>query len=326
MQSEEALARRAASRRQGGSRLVRRAGLRKTAEQDAKGGGEAERRELPRMLKAMQPGDVVTVTRIDRLARSTFDLFAIVRTIRSCPDAWCRIADLRRGPSLIRRPRRADQPGHAGARAGFVSYTTLRDTTRSENISTHKRRDRRRQSLQLAVPASAPTAINRYNASAGVTGRQEQVANPYIAADRFAAAFRKAEYAMKRSGFLRPNRKDAQADWDALAQQLGTAFFAEVVAAGIAPTLVGDPPRSLGSDMVWSPPNPAPLTTVQQLVVNGVCRVRNSYIHGEKFTGGPDGAGQWARDSTLIEEAHAVLDLAMERMVAPAAAQRPTAS
>ncbi len=33
------------------------------------------------MLKAIQPGDVVTVTRIDRLARSTFDLFAIVKAI-----------------------------------------------------------------------------------------------------------------------------------------------------------------------------------------------------------------------------------------------------
>ena len=29
------------------------------------------------MLAALTPGDVVTVTRIDHLARSTFDLFAI---------------------------------------------------------------------------------------------------------------------------------------------------------------------------------------------------------------------------------------------------------
>jgi DNA invertase Pin-like site-specific DNA recombinase len=29
------------------------------------------------MLGKLAPGDVVTVTRIDRLARSTFDLFAI---------------------------------------------------------------------------------------------------------------------------------------------------------------------------------------------------------------------------------------------------------
>jgi DNA invertase Pin-like site-specific DNA recombinase len=33
------------------------------------------------MLKDVTPGDVVTVTRIDRLARSTFDLFATVKRI-----------------------------------------------------------------------------------------------------------------------------------------------------------------------------------------------------------------------------------------------------
>jgi DNA invertase Pin-like site-specific DNA recombinase len=44
-------------------------------------GARADRRELLRLLKALAPGDVVTVTRIDRLARSTFDLFAIVKRI-----------------------------------------------------------------------------------------------------------------------------------------------------------------------------------------------------------------------------------------------------
>jgi DNA invertase Pin-like site-specific DNA recombinase len=33
------------------------------------------------MLGKLAPGDMVTVTRIDRLARSTFDLFAIVKRI-----------------------------------------------------------------------------------------------------------------------------------------------------------------------------------------------------------------------------------------------------
>ena len=58
-------------------------------------GVQADRRELQRMLKALAPGDVVTVTRIDRLARSTFDLFAIVRRItdaggqfRSLAEPW----------------------------------------------------------------------------------------------------------------------------------------------------------------------------------------------------------------------------------------------
>src|SRR3954469_23392084 len=44
-------------------------------------GARADRRELLRMLDRLAPGDVVAVTRIDRLARSTFDLFAIVKRI-----------------------------------------------------------------------------------------------------------------------------------------------------------------------------------------------------------------------------------------------------
>ena len=44
-------------------------------------GTRADRSELLRMLDRVTLGDVVTVTRIDRLARSTFDLFAIVKRI-----------------------------------------------------------------------------------------------------------------------------------------------------------------------------------------------------------------------------------------------------
>src|SRR3954463_4628023 len=58
-------------------------------------GARADRRELNRMLGKLVPGDVVTVTRIDRLARSTFDLFAIVKRIadakaqfRSLAEPW----------------------------------------------------------------------------------------------------------------------------------------------------------------------------------------------------------------------------------------------
>src|ERR1700726_1509870 len=58
-------------------------------------GARADRRELNRMLAKLAPGDVVTVTRIDRLARSTFDLFAIVKQIvdakaqfRSLAEPW----------------------------------------------------------------------------------------------------------------------------------------------------------------------------------------------------------------------------------------------
>ena len=58
-------------------------------------GAQADRRELQCLLKAVRPGDVVTVTRIDRLARSTFDLFGIVKRIvdaegefRSLAEPW----------------------------------------------------------------------------------------------------------------------------------------------------------------------------------------------------------------------------------------------
>src|SRR3954447_25608344 len=58
-------------------------------------GARADRRELLRMLDRLAPGNVVIVTRIDRLARSTFDLFAIVKRIvdaggqfRSLAEPW----------------------------------------------------------------------------------------------------------------------------------------------------------------------------------------------------------------------------------------------
>src|SRR6516164_11708892 len=44
-------------------------------------GRAADRRELNPMLGKLAPGDVVTVTRVVRLARSTFDLFGIVKRI-----------------------------------------------------------------------------------------------------------------------------------------------------------------------------------------------------------------------------------------------------
>lgn len=58
-------------------------------------GKSGDRRELNRLLREVQPGDVVVVTRIDRLARSLFDLFAIIQRIhqaggrfRSLAQAW----------------------------------------------------------------------------------------------------------------------------------------------------------------------------------------------------------------------------------------------
>lgn len=58
-------------------------------------GAKTDRPELARMVAALQPGDVVTVTRLDRLARSTRDLLNVLDAIakagahfRSLKDAW----------------------------------------------------------------------------------------------------------------------------------------------------------------------------------------------------------------------------------------------
>jgi DNA invertase Pin-like site-specific DNA recombinase len=60
-------------------------------------GAKTDRAQLRRSLDALGPGDVLMVTRIDRLARSTFDLFAIVKRI---VDAGGQFRSLRnRGPT-----------------------------------------------------------------------------------------------------------------------------------------------------------------------------------------------------------------------------------
>ena len=58
-------------------------------------GARPDRRQLLRLLAGLGPGDMVVVTRIDRLARSTFDLFGIVKRIvdagarfRSLAEPW----------------------------------------------------------------------------------------------------------------------------------------------------------------------------------------------------------------------------------------------
>src|SRR5438034_5713367 len=60
-------------------------------------GAHSDRRQLLKMLKAVAPGDIVTVTRIDRLARSTFDLFAIVKQIVDAKAQFRSLAEPPRG-------------------------------------------------------------------------------------------------------------------------------------------------------------------------------------------------------------------------------------
>jgi DNA invertase Pin-like site-specific DNA recombinase len=58
-------------------------------------GAKSDRPELQRLLNTLEPGSVVVVTRLDRLARSTIDLLTIVKQIadrgclfKSLADPW----------------------------------------------------------------------------------------------------------------------------------------------------------------------------------------------------------------------------------------------
>jgi DNA invertase Pin-like site-specific DNA recombinase len=58
-------------------------------------GAKTDRAELGKVLRVLQPGDVLVVTRLDRLARSTRDLLNVIASItergagfRSLKDAW----------------------------------------------------------------------------------------------------------------------------------------------------------------------------------------------------------------------------------------------
>jgi DNA invertase Pin-like site-specific DNA recombinase len=59
-------------------------------------GAKWDRPQLARLVKALEPGDILIVTRLDRLARSTRDLLNLVHKIteagaqfRSLADTWC---------------------------------------------------------------------------------------------------------------------------------------------------------------------------------------------------------------------------------------------
>ncbi len=111
-------------------------------------GARRNRRELLKLLRVIGSGDVVTVTHIDRLARSTFNLFAIVKQIvdgggqfRSLAEPWADaststrrlliavlggLADVERDPI---RTRTAE--GRSRAKAAGSTWAVARSSRRS---------------------------------------------------------------------------------------------------------------------------------------------------------------------------------------------------
>jgi hypothetical protein len=134
---------------------------------------------------------------------------------------------------------------------------------------------------------------------------------PYEDGQRLAALFGHFEHVLKRTGFLK-GRRHAEADWTRFAASLGEAFFGEVRQRGIAETLVLEPPRTLMADgLRWEPEWPDALEGVVELFVKGVCKARNSYVHGEKFVSSDR---TFERDARLVREALLVLELAEPKL------------
>ena len=128
---------------------LRREGCSKVYREKASG-AQPERRELLRLLKSLAPGDVVTVTRIDRLARSTFDLFAIVKRIvdagaqfQSLAEPWAdtststgrlMIAVLG-GLADVERARRRDAQGRRLAGNTWAAHRNSRPSSSAKHVS-----------------------------------------------------------------------------------------------------------------------------------------------------------------------------------------------
>ena len=101
------------------------------------------------MLKHLAPGDVVTVTPIDRLARSTFDLFAIVKQIvdakaqfRYLAEPW---ADTGTGRLMI-----AVLGGLADVERDLIRTRTAEGRSRAQKRGQHMGRPRKLTAAQQA--------------------------------------------------------------------------------------------------------------------------------------------------------------------------------
>src|SRR5271167_584521 len=112
-------------------------------------GAHNDRRELLKMLKGLAPGDLVTVTRIDRLARSTFDLFAIVKQIvdakaqfRSLAEPW---ADTSTGRLMI-----AVLGGLADVERDLIRTRTAEGRSRAQKRGQHMGRPSKLTDAQKA--------------------------------------------------------------------------------------------------------------------------------------------------------------------------------
>lgn len=130
------------------------------------------------------------------------------------------------------------------------------------------------------------------------------------AAHKFVDRFGSVEHALRKTGIVKKQGR-AEADWAQLASNLGDEFFEEVRGSGRAATLIaGRPRKQMTEGLKWIPEKPVPITCVQELIVNGVCQVRNHIIHRQKFHGSEEDI---KRDMALIADAQWILELILAK-------------
>lgn len=125
-------------------------------------------------------------------------------------------------------------------------------------------------------------------------------------AQAFRDLFARLENMLRRKGYMRTNRTRAEVDWSRFAEELGESFFYDVRNSGKAATLIAEPPRVKHREGGWQPEKQTPVQNVTELIVRGLCQVRNNIVHGEKYVD-PEGP----RADTLVVEARWVLEQAI---------------
>lgn len=140
---------------------------------------------------------------------------------------------------------------------------------------------------------------------------------PALAVDFF-VAFSRFECALKRSGtYARGDESGVEPDWNGVARDLGPEFFDEVLTRGIAPTLIGKPPKKqikqADGTLGWR--DMGPVSNCADLFL-AIRRARNNLLHGGKYRDIRN--DQYTeiqgseRSDTLLKQSLAVLSLALE--------------
>lgn len=140
---------------------------------------------------------------------------------------------------------------------------------------------------------------------------------PKLAIDFF-VVFSRFECALKRSGTYAIGDDDrVDPDWDGFARDLGPDFLSDVVAQGIAPVLIGKPPKKqvklANGELGWKDMGVVKSTAELFLAIR---RARNNLAHGAKYqdcdAGHPDFVEGSERNDALLGQSLDVMSLALK--------------